>query len=356
MEKAIVVMMSLALMCGAVEFCETVRDVRRFGSIDVDGFRHFSPPRTAPAPEGRSERSERETLCPAEGLPERPARQPREESWGWVSLVLGLACVLSSFLSTVLGWTGKSDLQVGENLIILALVLETSEAYEVFETWTGSNLPLSIAMLAILPAGVFAKFFWLSKRADEQAKQLWDQDCALRKLRLSLLIKCLGILLAEPWAIIARAVPALRLFALLLPALHCLDSALHGQSNRLFAPAVWGAYFGQLCFALKCLLPSCPILAGALIVFTAALAGFAAYQAKHGADFMFPESEKKSFCYCKAPQSPDTECSICLEPVGKDAWTPPCSHAFHKQCLLPWLEEKSACPCCRIVLPPVRIH
>ena len=27
-----------------------------------------------------------------------------------------------------------------------------------------------------------------------------------------------------------------------------------------------------------------------------------------------------------------------------------CTHKFHRKCLLPWLEQHGACPCCRVVM------
>ena len=38
---------------------------------------------------------------------------------------------------------------------------------------------------------------------------------------------------------------------------------------------------------------------------------------------------------------------------GKKCFKTPCSHYYHKQCLLQWMEQKMECPSCRKQLPPV---
>ena len=47
------------------------------------------------------------------------------------------------------------------------------------------------------------------------------------------------------------------------------------------------------------------------------------------------------------------ECSVCKEEldVGDVAVDMPCSHLFHKQCILSWLEAHNNCPVCRMELP-----
>lgn len=43
------------------------------------------------------------------------------------------------------------------------------------------------------------------------------------------------------------------------------------------------------------------------------------------------------------------ECSICFEIMLKDQelMALPCTHNFHSQCIMPWLQEKQTCPNCR---------
>ena len=44
----------------------------------------------------------------------------------------------------------------------------------------------------------------------------------------------------------------------------------------------------------------------------------------------------------------DTVCTICLEDVeyGKKTVTLECRHAFHPECITPWLDENNRCPNC----------
>jgi len=46
-------------------------------------------------------------------------------------------------------------------------------------------------------------------------------------------------------------------------------------------------------------------------------------------------------------------CPVCLDEVagGGEAREMPCTHRFHDQCILPWLEMHSSCPVCRHQLP-----
>ena len=41
-------------------------------------------------------------------------------------------------------------------------------------------------------------------------------------------------------------------------------------------------------------------------------------------------------------------CSICLQTfnISDDLATTPCLHAYHKDCLIPWLSESDTCPVC----------
>jgi E3 ubiquitin-protein ligase RNF115/126 len=50
----------------------------------------------------------------------------------------------------------------------------------------------------------------------------------------------------------------------------------------------------------------------------------------------------------------EAKCSVCIEPLTQeedDIIRMPCSHLFHKSCLLPWLEQHNSCPTCRFELP-----
>lgn len=51
----------------------------------------------------------------------------------------------------------------------------------------------------------------------------------------------------------------------------------------------------------------------------------------------------------------DEKCPICLAPnenlEGTEKFlTLPCSHSFHDQCIVPWLEKTNSCPLCRAEL------
>ncbi|KAJ7943511.1 E3 ubiquitin-protein ligase RING1-like [Quillaja saponaria] len=50
----------------------------------------------------------------------------------------------------------------------------------------------------------------------------------------------------------------------------------------------------------------------------------------------------------------NTDCTICLEEIGKGssfAARMPCSHVFHEDCILRWLNESHYCPVCRFEIP-----
>ncbi|XP_038816174.1 RING finger protein 24-like isoform X2 [Salvelinus namaycush] len=49
-------------------------------------------------------------------------------------------------------------------------------------------------------------------------------------------------------------------------------------------------------------------------------------------------------------------CAVCLEEfrTRDELAVCPCSHAFHKKCLLKWLEIRSVCPMCN--KPILRLH
>eukprot|EP00698_Gefionella_okellyi_P011353 TRINITY_DN2988_c0_g1_i2.p1 TRINITY_DN2988_c0_g1~~TRINITY_DN2988_c0_g1_i2.p1 ORF type:complete len:278 (-),score=38.64 TRINITY_DN2988_c0_g1_i2:53-826(-) len=46
-------------------------------------------------------------------------------------------------------------------------------------------------------------------------------------------------------------------------------------------------------------------------------------------------------------------CSVCLEDhiAGTKALRLPCTHLFHKECVMPWLQQHNSCPSCRFELP-----
>ncbi|EFN75399.1 E3 ubiquitin-protein ligase RNF181 [Harpegnathos saltator] len=47
------------------------------------------------------------------------------------------------------------------------------------------------------------------------------------------------------------------------------------------------------------------------------------------------------------------QCPVCLKDfeAGNKAISMPCRHAFHSECILPWLEKTNSCPLCRYELP-----
>src|SRR3990167_2096486 len=60
-----------------------------------------------------------------------------------------------------------------------------------------------------------------------------------------------------------------------------------------------------------------------------------------------PEIKVKPECSLKDP------CSVCQENLQENeiATKLPCSHIYHKSCLLPWLSTHNTCPVCRYELP-----
>ena len=45
-------------------------------------------------------------------------------------------------------------------------------------------------------------------------------------------------------------------------------------------------------------------------------------------------------------------CPVCMDDNSCDSIALPCGHAFHKRCLVSWLQVNSSCPCCRALVPP----
>ena len=60
--------------------------------------------------------------------------------------------------------------------------------------------------------------------------------------------------------------------------------------------------------------------------------------------------------HCKRNEQGELEvpsCTVCITeiPLGERAVFLPCGHLFHKDCLMPWLEQNNTCPVCRRELP-----
>ncbi|CAM0911570.1 unnamed protein product [Alopecurus aequalis] len=47
------------------------------------------------------------------------------------------------------------------------------------------------------------------------------------------------------------------------------------------------------------------------------------------------------------------ECAVCKDGIaaGEHVKRMPCSHRYHEECILPWLEVRNSCPLCRFELP-----
>jgi hypothetical protein len=46
------------------------------------------------------------------------------------------------------------------------------------------------------------------------------------------------------------------------------------------------------------------------------------------------------------------DCPVCMEDASCDSIALSCGHAFHKRCIMVWLQMNSSCPCCRAPVPP----
>lgn len=64
-----------------------------------------------------------------------------------------------------------------------------------------------------------------------------------------------------------------------------------------------------------------------------------------------PQSIIDNLPKLSAVEANSTECAICFQALasahGSHAIRLPCSHAFHKLCISPWLAKHDACPLCR---------
>ena len=52
-------------------------------------------------------------------------------------------------------------------------------------------------------------------------------------------------------------------------------------------------------------------------------------------------------------ENEEFDCPVCLKrcELDDEFCRLPCSHRFHKECIMPWLEKTSSCPLCRKELP-----
>ncbi|GFQ00259.1 E3 ubiquitin-protein ligase ring1-like [Phtheirospermum japonicum] len=74
-----------------------------------------------------------------------------------------------------------------------------------------------------------------------------------------------------------------------------------------------------------------------------------------GGTMMVPASNEAIVSLPKKKEDGDEieSCSVCLEelPVGAVVSTLPCSHVFHSDCILIWLNISHYCPICRFEMP-----
>ena len=49
----------------------------------------------------------------------------------------------------------------------------------------------------------------------------------------------------------------------------------------------------------------------------------------------------------------ENSCAVCKDEfnIGEECLSMPCNHNFHKDCIIPWLNERNSCPVCRYELP-----
>jgi len=94
----------------------------------------------------------------------------------------------------------------------------------------------------------------------------------------------------------------------------------------------------------------------ALVVWMGVQAGVLLLQEKLGPQFFVPAMflpEKYNYRRPVPPENEGTDCVICMCELGglDNVMVAPCGHAFHRDCLLRWMEERAECPVCRGPLP-----
>ena len=55
---------------------------------------------------------------------------------------------------------------------------------------------------------------------------------------------------------------------------------------------------------------------------------------------------------CKEGRPAGGDCPVCMQDASSDTIALPCGHAFHRRCIVSWLQLNSSCPCCRAPVPP----
>lgn len=63
-----------------------------------------------------------------------------------------------------------------------------------------------------------------------------------------------------------------------------------------------------------------------------------------------PPASRNDFNNLETVELGDIECPICQDPIQGQAKKMTCGHAYHFQCLQPWLEIHNTCPVCRVPL------
>ena len=55
---------------------------------------------------------------------------------------------------------------------------------------------------------------------------------------------------------------------------------------------------------------------------------------------------------CKEGRPAGGDCPVCMQDASSDTIALPCGHAFHRRCIVSWLQLNSSCPCCRAPVLP----